>query len=105
MKFLTSDEHSNITPCALPEWLPGKIVHLMVVEFGRRLKVELHKLQISNELRLRRGTTDTVRMSMDSVRSDESEDRELPFIDDAFPVVNDSDSESVSEGKPGPSKL
>ena len=40
-KFVVSDEHSNITACTLPEWLPGGIVYSMVVEFSRRLRVEL----------------------------------------------------------------
>ena len=72
-KFDVSDEHSNISACALAEWLPGKIVYLMVVEFSRRLREELIKLQESTNLRARAGTSDTGRMFMDSVRSLEQE--------------------------------
>jgi hypothetical protein len=42
----------------------------MVVEFGRRLRVELEKLQSSlSRQRNRARTSDTVRMSLDSIRS------------------------------------
>jgi hypothetical protein len=41
----------------------------MVVEFSRRLREELVKLQESTNLRGRAGTSDTGRMSMDSIRS------------------------------------
>jgi hypothetical protein len=43
--FVISDEDTNMTPCALPEWLPGKIVRLMVLEFSRRLREELTELR------------------------------------------------------------
>jgi hypothetical protein len=68
-RFVISDEHSNITACALPEWLPGEIVYSMVVEFRNRLREELKRLQKTVSLRGRAGTSDTVRMSMDSVRA------------------------------------
>ena len=55
--FLISDAHSNITSCALPEWLPGDF-HSMVVEFGRRLRKELRELQNTNEQRLRENMLD-----------------------------------------------
>ena len=69
-KFVVSDEHFNISPCSLPEWLPGNIVHLMVEEFSRRLREELSKLLSTdnNNLRGRAGTSDTGRISI--VRSD-----------------------------------
>jgi len=73
-KFVISDEHSNITSCALPEWLPANIVHLMVLEFSRRLRRELTKLQAStSELRGRAGTSDTARASIDSTRVEHGE--------------------------------
>lgn len=67
-KFVISDEHSNITKCALPEWLPEDIVFMMVVEFSRRLREELSRLQTS-KLRGRSDTSDTARMSFESIRS------------------------------------
>jgi len=82
--FVISDEHSNITSCALPEWLPETIVSLMVVEFGRRLRVELHNLRSSNLHGRRLGTSDTTRCSMDSVRSIESQGQELDYAEHAF---------------------
>lgn len=72
-KFVISDQHSNITSCVLPKWLPTQIVRLMVLEFGGRLREELGKLQKKNgtisELRGRARTSDTGRMSLDSIRS------------------------------------
>lgn len=41
----------------------------MVVEFSRRLREELRKVQSSSQRRCRAGTNDTVRLSLDSVRS------------------------------------
>ena len=69
-KFVVSDEHSNISACSLPEWLPGNIVRLMVEEFSRRLREELNKLTANNNLRGRVGTSDTARISIDSLRSE-----------------------------------
>jgi len=76
MDFVTSDENPNITSCALSEGLPGEIVHLMVLEFSRRLRVELGKLQdsivhASASIRGRTDSSDTGRMSesFDSIRS------------------------------------
>ena len=68
-KFIVSDEHTNITACALPEWLPGEIVYMMVVEFSHRLREELTNLQSISQQRGQAGTSDTGRMSMDSIRS------------------------------------
>ena len=75
-KFIVSDEHTNITACALPEWLSGEIVYMMVVEFSHRLREELTSLQSISQQRGRAGTSDTGRMSMDSIRSQESEGSE-----------------------------
>ena len=75
-KFVISDVHPNVTSCALPEWLPKDIVYLMVREFSRRLRQELSKLQESSSRRGQRGRADssnTVRASVDSARSGESE--------------------------------
>lgn len=79
MDFVTSDEHSNISSCALSECLPGEIVRLMVLEFSSRLRVELVKLEDSivngsTAMRGRANTSDTGRMSesFDSIRSLES---------------------------------
>jgi hypothetical protein len=70
-KFVISDEHTNITSCALPEWIPGDIVSKMVVEFSRRLRRELTKLQSrTSEPRGRAGTSDTARASLDSIRAE-----------------------------------
>jgi hypothetical protein len=93
-KFVVSDVHSNITPCALPEWFPGNIVRSMVVEFGRRLKEELCMLQESTGQRRQADTTDTVRMSMDSIRSTESQGREDDFSVNAFSSHPNRSSES-----------
>lgn len=69
-KFVISDEHTNITSCALPEWLPGDIIRLMVVEFSGRLREELSKLMNGiSELRARTRTSDTARISIDSIVS------------------------------------
>ena len=68
-KFIVSDEHTNIRPYALPEWLPGEIVYMMVMEFSRRLREELTSLQSISQQQGRVGTSDTGRMSMDSVGS------------------------------------
>lgn len=69
-KFVVSDEHSNITACPLPEWLSEKKVYTMVVEFSRRLRVELKKLQDASTSRAgghyRTKTTDTARLSINS---------------------------------------
>ena len=83
-KFVISDEHSNISVCSLPEWLPGEVVHLMVMEFSHRLREELNKLQESNNLQGRAGTSDMGRMSMDSIRS--VEHREFEIVDDVVEV-------------------
>ena len=69
-KFHITGEHSRITACTLPEWLPAKIVMEMIVEFGGRLRKELVKLQQTIELmRQRASSTDTRRMSLDSMSS------------------------------------
>jgi hypothetical protein len=67
--FVTTGEHSTITPCTLPEWLPVAIIEKMVVEFGSKLRKELVKLHRNSEvlLRHRAGSTDTQRISLDSI--------------------------------------
>jgi hypothetical protein len=85
--FVVSDQHANITACALPEWLPGDIIHSMVVEFSRRLRAELNILQRSSG-RSRARTSDTGRMSIDSVRSQESAGVEITE-QDAFDAFSD----------------
>ena len=90
-KFIVSDEHTNIRPCALPEWLPGEIVYLMVMEFNHRLREELTSLQSISQQRGRVGTSDTGRMSMDSVRSQEFrlfEENVVDFALDTRPSMN-----------------
>lgn len=67
--FVISDEHNNITPCAVPDWLPEEIVLMMVMEFSSRLREALSKLQKSiSEARARSASIDTTRMSLESVR-------------------------------------
>jgi hypothetical protein len=84
-KFIISDEHTNITSCALPESLPADIVYLMVVEFSRRLREELGKLQEStSNPRGRAGTSDTGRGSMDSIRRPEHEGIVEEYTAEAF---------------------
>jgi hypothetical protein len=56
-----------MTPCAIPIWLPGNIVYEMVLEFSRRLGDELSKLQVTRGLRGRSNTSDTARMSSESL--------------------------------------
>jgi hypothetical protein len=72
-KFVISDEHTNITPCALPEWLPGKIVRLMVLEFSHRLREELTELRQKSirqlPVRSRAGTSGTGRILLDRIGS------------------------------------
>ena len=66
--FITTGEHSKVTPCTLPEWLPRSIIEEMVGEFGSRLRRELVKLrQRTKVLRLRTASTDTRRISLDSI--------------------------------------
>jgi hypothetical protein len=74
--FVVSDQHTNITPCALPEWLPEDFIHSMVLEFSRRFRAELNILQRSSG-RGRARTSDMGRMSIDSVGSQESEGIEI----------------------------
>ena len=78
------DEHSNISACALPEWLPGEVVHSMVVEFSRRLREALNKLQESDNLQGQVGTSDMGMMSLDSIRS--VEHGESKIVDDVVEV-------------------
>ena len=40
-KFLITGEHSRITPCTLPEWLPVDVIKAMIDEFVGRLRKEL----------------------------------------------------------------
>ena len=90
-KFIVSDEHTNIRPCALPEWLPGEIVYMMVMEFSCRLREELTSLQSISQQRGRAGTSDTGRMSMDSVGSQEFrlfEENVVDFALDTHPSMN-----------------
>jgi hypothetical protein len=70
-KFVISDEHTYVSPCALPVWLPENIVRLMVLEFSGRLREELIKLQVEskNQLRGRADTSHTARISIDSIGS------------------------------------
>ena len=69
-KFIITGRHSTITPCTLPEWLPADIIKKMTVEFGGRLRRELVKLQKGTEdLRQRTFSTDTRRISQESLSS------------------------------------
>ena len=95
-KFVVSDEHSNITACALPEWLPGGIVYSMVVEFSRRLRDELEILRndISNGSsrnpgHKRTNTNDTGRMSMGS---NTSEDVPVSYAVEAMAISQQASS-------------
>ena len=56
----------------------------MVVEFSRRLREALNKLQESDNLRGQVGTSDTGRMSLDSIRS--VEHGESKIVDDVVEV-------------------
>jgi len=61
------------------------MVHLVVLEFSRRLREELGKLQESTgNLRGRAGTSDTGRGSMDSVRPPEREGIVDEYAAEAF---------------------
>jgi hypothetical protein len=101
--FVISDEHTNFTPCAIPDSLPGDIVFMMVVEFSRILREELSKLMNTStrELRGRSGTSDTARMSFESDRSSGHQRPKKAHVSKALQVQNDSlldsDSESDSE--------
>ena len=44
-KFVISDGHTNITPCALPGWLPEDVVREVVLKFSNSLREELGRLQ------------------------------------------------------------
>ena len=49
----TMGNHSMITACTLPEFVPEELIDQMVVEFGLRLRKELVNLQKSSGLRLK----------------------------------------------------
>lgn len=86
--FVTTGEHSKITSCTLPEWLPVDIIEQMAVEFGRRLRKELVKLQQSTEvLRRRVDSTDTRRISLDSIRTSEEGPNDQGAVDRAYETV------------------
>ena len=90
-KFIVSDEHTNIRACALPEWLPEEIVYMMVMEFSHRLREELTSLQSISQQRGRAGTSDTGRMSTDSVGSQDFrlfEENVVDFALDTHPSMN-----------------
>lgn len=73
-KFITTGEHSTITACTLPEWLPADIIKEMVVEFGSRLRRELVELHQRTEVLQRRAcSTDTRRISLDSMGGPEKD--------------------------------
>jgi hypothetical protein len=87
-KFYTTGRHSTITGCTLPEWLPADIVNAMVVEFGRRLRRELVKLQQRTKvLRRRTSSSDTRRISVDTVKSG-NEEIDDEFLVEAFQWIN-----------------
>ena len=56
----------------------------MVVEFSHRLREALNKLQESDNLQGRAGTSDMGKMSMDSIRSVEHGESEI--VDDVVEV-------------------
>ena len=90
-KFIVSDEHTNIRVCALPEWLPEEIVYMMAIEFSHGLREELTSLQSISQQRGRVGTSDTGRMSTDSVGSQEFrlfEENVVDFALDTHPSMN-----------------
>lgn len=66
---MITGEHSRVTACTLPEWLSEDIIKQMVNEFAGRLRKELVKLQQTTAVlrRPRARTTESVRMSLDSV--------------------------------------
>jgi hypothetical protein len=68
----------------------------MVEEFRDRLRRELCRFQkrTIKQQRLRSETSDTVRLSLDSIRSAESEGRERGYFEGAFADDRDSESES-----------
>ena len=81
--FLTTAGHSTITACTLPEWLPADIIKAMTVEFGRRLRGDLVRLQQRTEvLRRRTSSIDTRRISVDSSILSEVDDYDQ--VEEAF---------------------
>ena len=68
-KFITTGEHSRITPCTLPEWLPIEVIKNTIDEFVVRLRKELVELYECEVLksRGRSGSTDTRNLSLDSL--------------------------------------
>ena len=72
--FLTTGNHTTISPCTLPECLPQGIIDKMVKEFGLRLRKELVNLQRTTEVhRALCRTNDTRRLSMESILLTERE--------------------------------
>lgn len=91
-KFVTTQEHSKISPCTLPEWLPANIIKKMTVEFGIILRKELVKPQQHTELmRHRTPSNETRRISLDSMGGSEAEFVDQDRYDRAF-RVSDLDS-------------
>jgi hypothetical protein len=83
--FVVTEEHSKITPCTLPEWLPVNIIEEMVMEFGVRLRRELVKLHKGTEvLRRQTSSTDTRRLSLDSMEMAETEVFDAEDVKNAF---------------------
>ena len=90
--FLTTASHSTITACTLPEWLPADIIKAMTVEFGRRLRGDLVRLQQRTEvLRRRTSSIDTRRISVDSI----ARRNEVVDCDQLVEAFEDPDSESL----------
>jgi hypothetical protein len=72
-KFVFKGSHSMVTACTLPEWLPADIIDTMNMEFGARLRKELVKfMQRTEIMRVRVHSTDTDRLSLDSIHRDPS---------------------------------
>jgi hypothetical protein len=68
-KFTVTGEHSRISACTLPEWLPEDAIKETVDEFAKRLRKQLVDLYECEVLRVRdrSGSTDTRRFSMESL--------------------------------------
>ena len=84
-KFIVTEEHSTISPCTLPEWLPRDIIEKMVTEFGTNLRRELVKLEKSTKvLRCRFSSTDTRRMSLETIAGADMDDLDDKSVHRAF---------------------
>jgi hypothetical protein len=87
MPFIVRGSHNTVTPCTLPNWLPGHIVDSMNMHFGNRLRGELIDLMNrTGFLRRRTQSTGSGRLSSDSYE-EQAEGMHVPMA--AFNILEE----------------